>query len=270
MMLGRVCASFGKSTIRRHGTHLRNLDGNINRSKYIWRKHSTTSAAAVARPSTHSVFVTEHGAMFRDVPSAADRTHTSAQEFDRLRAYLRTFIDDRRIVTDLARRLAYGTDASLYRLVPALVVDVHTEDEVRRIVSYCNTHDISVTFRGAGTSLSGQASTDSVLLRVVPSRWNKMEVLDRDGTRIRLGSGVLGSSANQTLKFFKKKIGPGIEKREKRRERRKMKAFSLMFPHQILPLLTIVSSVESLQTIHRACVVACHKIHTIPFKTSAW
>ena len=109
-------------------------------------------------------------------------------------------------VRDPLRTLAYGTDASFYRLIPKLVVQVEREDEVpslspltprprpRPIIgvgmslppSYhrhahpsaaqvvkalglAERHGAPITFRAAGTSLSGQAITDSVLLRLVPS-----------------------------------------------------------------------------------------------------
>ena len=64
------------------------------------------------------------------------------------------------------RTFAYGTDASFYRLNPKLVVKVHTEDEIRRILPLAKKHGVPVTFRAAGTSLSGQALTDSVLLKL--------------------------------------------------------------------------------------------------------
>ena len=64
------------------------------------------------------------------------------------------------------RTFAYGTDASFYRLNPKLVVKVHTEDEVRRVLPIARRLAVPVTFRAAGTSLSGQAITDSVLLKL--------------------------------------------------------------------------------------------------------
>lgn len=118
-------------------------------------------------------------------------------------------ITERRIVTDPARRLAYGTDASLYRLVPKLVVDVENEKEVSQIITYCNSNSISITFRAAGTSLSGQACTDSVLVRIVPSYWNRIDIIGENATSVRLQPGVVGSAANQALKMYQKKIGPG-------------------------------------------------------------
>ena len=73
---------------------------------------------------------------------------------------------EERQFTDPVRTFAYGTDASFYRLNPKLVVKVHSEDEVRRVLPIAARHSVPVTFRAAGTSLSGQAVTDSVLLKL--------------------------------------------------------------------------------------------------------
>jgi D-lactate dehydrogenase len=47
-----------------------------------------------------------------------------------------------------------------------LLWQVHSEDELKRIMPIAKRHGVPVTFRAAGTSLSGQALTDSVLLKL--------------------------------------------------------------------------------------------------------
>lgn len=76
------------------------------------------------------------------------------------------FIPEARVFTDPLRTFAYGTDASFYRLNPKMVIKVHTEEEMQRLLPLAKKHDVPVTFRAAGTSLSGQAITDSVLLKL--------------------------------------------------------------------------------------------------------
>lgn len=71
-----------------------------------------------------------------------------------------------RMYTDPVKTFAYGTDASFYRLLPQVVVKIHGEDEVKRILPIAAKHQTPVTFRAAGTSLSGQAVTDSILLKL--------------------------------------------------------------------------------------------------------
>jgi FAD/FMN-containing dehydrogenase len=46
------------------------------------------------------------------------------------------------------------------------LVQVHNEEELTKILPIAAKHGVPVTFRAAGTSLSGQAITDSVLLKL--------------------------------------------------------------------------------------------------------
>ena len=68
---------------------------------------------------------------------------------------------DRRFDDPLST-LAFGTDASFYRLIPQLVIRVESEDEVVTLLQLAQRDRVPVTFRAAGTSLSGQAISDSV------------------------------------------------------------------------------------------------------------
>lgn len=111
-----------------------------------------------------------------------------------------------RIIRDPLRKLAYGTDASFYRLIPEVVVITDTEDEVRALLDLCNRYGTPVTFRAAGTSLSGQAVSDSVLC-VLGDGWKGIEIA-ADAATIRLKPGVLGAVANKRLAPHGRKIGP--------------------------------------------------------------
>jgi D-lactate dehydrogenase len=102
--------------------------------------------------------------------------------------------------------LAFGTDASFYRLIPKLVIRVESEDEVVTLLKLAQVDRVPVTFRAAGTSLSGQAISDSVLL-VLGDDWNGREIRGR-GEQIRLQPGVIGAQANAWLTPFGRKIGP--------------------------------------------------------------
>ncbi|ELR17648.1 glycolate dehydrogenase [Acanthamoeba castellanii str. Neff] len=121
---------------------------------------------------------------------------------------LRKFLREDQVVSDPLRTLAYGTDASFYRLIPKLVVQVEREDEVVKALGLAERFGAPITFRAAGTSLSGQAITDSVLLRLVPSKWSHIDVLDPEGSRVRLQPGVIGGQANKVLGLYGRKIGP--------------------------------------------------------------
>jgi len=111
-----------------------------------------------------------------------------------------------RIFTDSLHTLAYGTDASFYRMIPKIVIKAIDEKEVSLILKYAHEQNLPVVFRAAGTSLSGQAITDSILV-VCSFGWRGIQVLN-DAKQIKLQPGVVGAHANVALKFFGKKIGP--------------------------------------------------------------
>ncbi|WP_348827458.1 FAD-binding and (Fe-S)-binding domain-containing protein [Halomonas sp. RT37] len=125
---------------------------------------------------------------------------------DELTAMLTERLPTERLVQDPLRRLAYGTDASFYRLVPSLVVRPETEQELVEVIGACREGNWPMTFRAAGTSLSGQAITDGVLIQLGRG-WRDARVLD-DGARIDLQPGVIGARANELLAPFGRKIGP--------------------------------------------------------------
>lgn len=116
------------------------------------------------------------------------------------------FIPPSRLFTGPLDTLALGTDASFYRLIPQIVVKAHHPQEISEILRLCRASRLPVTFRAAGTSLSGQAITDSVLV-LAGENWSKIEV-HGNGELITLGCGVRGGSANQALRPFRRKIGP--------------------------------------------------------------
>ncbi len=115
-------------------------------------------------------------------------------------------ISKKNIFTDPLKTITYGTDASFYRLIPKIVINVENEKEVQLILREANTLHLPVTFRAAGTSLSGQAITDSILVRLGEG-WRKYRVFDNAG-KIQLEPGIIGGQANAILAEFDKKIGP--------------------------------------------------------------
>jgi len=115
-------------------------------------------------------------------------------------------IDKKRIFHDPLYTLAYGTDASFYRLVPKMVIRALNEDEISLILKTASELSIPVTFRAAGTSLSGQAVTDSLLV-IAGSHWKKFRISD-DGSEITLQPGLTGGYVNSLLARYGRKIGP--------------------------------------------------------------
>ena len=135
---------------------------------------------------------------------AADRAAAAQGVARRLKG----IIADGRIMTDPLMTYAYSGDASSYRLMPAVVVIINTEDEVRAVIAAARAEGLPLTFRAAGTSLSGQAVTDGVLA-VLGDGWRKLQIHDPGAEQITLGPAIIVANANKALKPFNKKIGPG-------------------------------------------------------------
>lgn len=119
---------------------------------------------------------------------------------------VRAFVPKTAVYTDGLRRFAWGTDAGFYRLVPKIVIRSSNEKEVSRILRAASKYDVPVTFRAAGTSLSGQSISDSVLV-VAGKNWERYKVSE-DGKRITLEPGIIGSRVNAILKPYGHKFGP--------------------------------------------------------------
>ena len=121
-------------------------------------------------------------------------------------AELRQFIPSERIYTDELHTLGWGTDASFYRQIPKVVIRSDGEEEISRIVSLCRQYKLPFTFRAAGTSLSGQSCTDSVLI-VAGKHWEQYHLAD-DHNTITLQPGIVGARVNQILKPFGRVFPP--------------------------------------------------------------
>lgn len=106
-------------------------------------------------------------------------------------------IPKERIYTDDLRRLAWGTDAGFYRLIPQIVIRSTSEEEVSKLLELSHKYKLPVTFRAAGTSLSGQAISDSILI-VAGKSWEKYSISE-DHKEITLQPGIIGERVNEIL-----------------------------------------------------------------------
>jgi D-lactate dehydrogenase len=123
-----------------------------------------------------------------------------------LRKRLSTIIPEERILTKPIERYAYANDASYFRLIPQAVIQPVSVNEIRSLFRFSQQSNIPLTFRAAGTSLSGQSITDG-LLAVVSRHWGQVQV-EEAGLRVRSQPGVLGGHLNKILKPYGRRIGP--------------------------------------------------------------
>jgi len=119
---------------------------------------------------------------------------------------LSSILPKSRIITDDLRRLAYGTDASFYRMIPEVVAVVESEQEVQALLQAALAHKRPVTFRAAGTSLSGQGVTDSVLA-LIGEGFATCQI-SPDAATVCVGPGIIGGEVNSRLAPLGRKIGP--------------------------------------------------------------
>ncbi len=97
-------------------------------------------------------------------------------------------------------------DASLYRLVPQAVVRPMDLGEIRALLAWAARSGRHLTFRTAGTSLSGQAVTDDILVDLTP-HWRAFRVLD-GGRRVWSQPAVIGGHLNRVLRPLGVRLGP--------------------------------------------------------------
>ncbi len=97
-------------------------------------------------------------------------------------------------------------DASFYRLIPEAVIRPENFEQVKEIIAWAAKNGKYLTFRSAGTSLSGQSVTDGILLDI-QNKWQKFEILDK-GKRVIAQPGVIGGKINKALEKYGRKLGP--------------------------------------------------------------
>lgn len=102
--------------------------------------------------------------------------------------------------SDALRRFCWGTDAGFYRLTPRMVVRAKDTGEVSRLLAEANANGVAVTFRAAGTSLSGQSVSDSVLL-VAGKNWENYEISE-NGNVITVEPGIIGARVSELLEPY--------------------------------------------------------------------
>lgn len=111
-----------------------------------------------------------------------------------------TFPADR-IHTDELLVKAYSLDASPFEPRALAVVDVDAPENLQLLLRLARKHKVSLTFRGAGTGVSGQTIAEEVTVRLVGPHWKQIDVLD-GGARVRAGCCAIGGDINAALKPY--------------------------------------------------------------------
>jgi D-lactate dehydrogenase len=123
-----------------------------------------------------------------------------------LKEKLSSILPDQRIRARLIDRIAYANDASYFRLVPQAVVQPNSISEIRALYRFSQGQRIPMTFRAAGTNLTGQAVTDGILVDI-SKHWERYSV-EAGGALLRAQPGIVGGFLNNALKPYGRRIGP--------------------------------------------------------------
>jgi len=118
------------------------------------------------------------------------------REFDKLTAEhietLRSIVSDHYLVLEIEEREKYGHDETEDLVFPPeAVVIPGTVDEVSRVLSYCNSNNISVTPVGAQTGLSGGALSIFGGVALSMKRFNKILNIDLENLQVITEPGVI-------------------------------------------------------------------------------
>ncbi len=95
------------------------------------------------------------------------------------------------ILSDTWQRYMYASDASAYEIVPKCIVLPRNIDDVTKVVKFASENNISVTARGSGGGLAGQAIGDGIIIdftkymnKIVEVNTNENYVVEPDYTKV--------------------------------------------------------------------------------------
>ena len=108
---------------------------------------------------------------------------------------------------DSARRALYTTDASNYRLVPAVVVSPRSTEDLVATAEVARLHGIPLTMRGAGTSIAGNAIGTGIVVDTSVHLDRILEI-DPEARSARVQPGVIVSALNREAGRHGLRFGP--------------------------------------------------------------
>ena len=123
-----------------------------------------------------------------------------------LRDSLSAIVGQDRVLDRPVDLIAFASDAGFYRLIPKAVAFAGSIEDVQALFRLSHERQIPMTFRAAGTSLSGQSISDGILVEVARN-WRGINVLE-GGAKVKVQPGVIGAHVNHALKGYRAKMGP--------------------------------------------------------------
>lgn len=123
-----------------------------------------------------------------------------------LKLGLESILPKERIKMRYIDLVSYASDAGFYHLEPKAVVLPKDDNEIIKLFEFSKSIKLPLVFRTGGTSLSGQAITDGILVDL-SQNWDKISI-EEGGNKVRVLPGITGAMVNAHLKKYRRKIGP--------------------------------------------------------------
>ena len=135
------------------------------------------------------------------------RVGFSSVPFEAVNALSEALGNDVEVTTRALERVALAVDASHYLSVPDAITRPRTPRHVALAMGVAARCGWPMTLRGGGTSLSGQAMSEGLTVDV-RRHFRAIEVLDDEGSRVRVQPGATIGQVNAVLNRYKTKLGP--------------------------------------------------------------
>ena len=105
------------------------------------------------------------------------------------------------VFTDSLHKIAYATDASVYREIPYGVAYPETEDDIRELMQIARQKGVDLIPRAGGTSLAGQVVGSGIVVDI-SKNWNHILEINAEERWARVQPGVVRDELNIVLKPY--------------------------------------------------------------------
>jgi len=113
---------------------------------------------------------------------------------------LESIVGKENVYSDKAHLIAYAYDATRTRFEPDAVVFPRHEEDVSRVLVYCNHHQIVLTPRGAGSGFTGGAlPTNGGIILAMEKHMNKILEVDRQNMVAVVQPGVINMDLQKAV-----------------------------------------------------------------------
>ena len=114
--------------------------------------------------------------------------------------HFRNIVGDENVYSDKAHLRAYSYDATKQRFEPEAVIFPRNEEDVSKILKYCNENKILVTPRGAGSGFTGGSlPVNGGIILALEKHMNKILEIDEANMIARVQPGVINKDLQKAV-----------------------------------------------------------------------